>query len=225
MIIKCIPIYEFTSAIDIIKHTFLNTNKCHHSMAIHKEKTVLVKEKVRMFKFGNVFEFFNLQNHKIGEAREEEISGFKKFVKLTKYKSMLPFTIGLYDAQGNKVVTLRKPFRWWMAEVFVHDKDDNVIGRYKQKFKFLKPTFYLYENEQEFAKIEGNFTAWNFNITSPEGHDYGQIDKKFAGIAKEFLTTADNYVVRLDHDSLNENQQKILSSVSCVIDLIFKEYN
>ena len=58
-----------------------------------------------------------------------------------------------------------------------------------------------------------------------QGHDYGQIDKKFAGIAKEFLTTADNYVVRLDHHSLNENQQKILSSVSCVIDLIFKEYN
>ena len=192
---------------------------------LFSEKQIFVKEKVRMFRFGNVFEFFNLSNVKLGEAREEEITKFKKVIKLTKYKSLLPFTIVLYDNMGEKIVRLNKPFKFWLPIVNVYDKQNQKIGSYKSKFRFFKPTFSLRDNsEQEFAKIEGNIMAWNFKITSNDSREIGTINKKFAGVAKELFTTSDNYLININNELLNEQQRKLLTSVACVIDMIFKEY-
>lgn len=190
--------------------------------SIFNEKTIFVKQLARVFKFGHVFEFYNQHKVKIGEAREEEITGWKKFVKMTKYSALLPFTISIYDSAGNKIVTLRKPFKWWMQEVNIHDEKDNVIGRYKQKFTFFKPTFHIFDNEREFAMIQGNFVGWSYNITSASGQPLGVINKKFSGLAKEMFTTADNYQVKFEDSSLTADQKKILTSISCVIDMIFK---
>lgn len=194
--------------------------------SIFDANQVFVKELVRMFKFGNVFEFYNIQKVKIGEAKEEEISGFKKVMKMTRFKSMLPFVIGVYDSVGSKIVTLRKPFKWWMQEVHVFDAQGQEIGIYKQKFKFFKPTFHLFDKQGvEFAKIHGNMVGWTFNISSMDGKNLGVINKKFAGIAKELFTTSDNYMVRFEPSNiLNKEQKMILTSVACVIDMIFKEY-
>lgn len=194
--------------------------------SILDEKNIFVKERVRMFKFGNVFEFFNLDNVKIGEAREEEITTFKKFVKMTNMKTMLPFTIGIYGSDGSKIVTLKKPFKWFLPRVFIYDNDGTEIGKYVQKFKFFKSEFHLFGRDGiEFAKIVGNFVGWKFVISFMDGRKIGEINKKFAGIGKELFTTADNYVVRFEEGvSLSDEQKKILVSVSCVIDMIFKEY-
>ena len=194
--------------------------------SIFKENEIFVKEKVRILKYGNVFGFFNLTNHKLGEAREEEITLVKKIFKLTKLKTMLPFTISLYDSNNQKLVTLKRPFTWFLSEIVISDPQGNKIGKYKQKFKLLKPTFTLFDkDDNEFAKIQGNFIAWKFTITSTDGKNLGTINKKFAGLGKELFTTADNYLVKLHATSITPEQRKILTSVACIIDMVFKEYS
>ena len=192
--------------------------------SIFEERVIFVKEKVRYFKFGEVFEFFNLDNVKIGEAREENVSFIKKILKMTGLKTKLSFTVSLYDTSNNKIITIKRPFTWFLSDITVFDQVGNKLGRYKEEYQLFKPVFSLYsKHEIKFAKIEGNFVAWNFVITSVNGEKIGEINKKFAGIAKEMFTTADNYLVKLNN-SLSEDNRKVLTSVACVIDLICKEY-
>jgi len=194
--------------------------------SIFEEKEIFVKEKVRFFKFGNVFDFYNLENVKIGEGREENLFFLKKILKLTGIKPFLPFTISLYDSSNTKLVTFDRPLTFWMSQITILDAGGNQIGKYQQKFRLLKPTFVIFDNNNvEFAKIEGNFVAWNFVITLNDGTKVGEINKKFSGIAKEMFTTADNYIVKLNSQSLSKEHKKILISVACIIDMVFKEYN
>ena len=88
----------------------------------------------------------------------------------------------------------------------------------------FKPTLIFYDaNEMEFAKIQGNFTAWNFTIKLSDGAQVGEINKKFAGVAKELFTTADHYLVKLT-GSVDKDKQHMLLAVACVIDMVYKEY-
>ena len=99
--------------------------------SIFDEKTIFVKEKARFLKYGNVFDFFTLDNRKIGQAREEDIGIGKKIFKLTRFKSMLPFTISLYDSNEQKIVSLKRPFTFFRSKVDIYDAGGRKLGRFQ----------------------------------------------------------------------------------------------
>ena len=73
------------------------------------------------------------------------------------------------------------------------------------------------------AEISGDWKAWNFVITDNSNVPIGSISKKWAGIAKEFFTTADKYNVNIDPNySIKENKIVILAS-AITIDMVLKE--
>ncbi|MBI1970848.1 hypothetical protein HYS47_03810 [Candidatus Woesearchaeota archaeon] len=193
--------------------------------SLFTEKKIFAKEQVRFMKFGNVFEFFSLDNKKLGEAREEEIDGIKKVFKLTKYKQHFPFTVSIYDSSDKKLVTIRRGFSLFLSTVKVFDGNGSPIGHYKQKFKLLKSKFLLFdESEKHFADLDGTMIGWSYAITDIHGTKLGGLYKKFSGVGKELFTTADNYIIELENiSSLSENQRKMIISVACIIDMIAGE--
>lgn len=186
---------------------------------------IFVKEQVRTFKFGNVYDYFDTGKNKIAEAREENITGIRKLFKVTKYKPYLPFDFSIYTPGGEKIASLQRPFSPFLAKIKVSDANGKLIGRYQQKFHLLKPVLKLLDAQgQEFAEIRGNIIAWNFTITAPDGQEIGKVTKKWAGVGRELFTTADNYLVQLNKSGMSEDRKKMLTTVPGVIDMVFKEY-
>lgn len=192
-------------------------------MNILKENEIVVREQVRL-KFGNIFNFVSTQNKDLGEAREENITGVRKLFKLTKLKHHLPFDFTIYDSNNQPIVKIqKKQASFFVSRVDVFDNSDKLLGTYQQKFKFFKPMFNVLDDQGgQIATVKGNIVAWNYDITDMAGGNIATISKKFAGIAKEIFTTADNYVFRIEK-SLPENQRKLFAGAPVIVDMIFKE--
>ena len=51
----------------------------------------------------------------------------------------------------------------------------------------------------EVALVKGDWKGWNFRFLDKSGNEIGTITKKWAGIGKELFTSADNYIITLNH--------------------------
>jgi uncharacterized protein YxjI len=111
-----------------------------------------------------------------------------------------------------------------MSRITIKDGNDTVTGYIKQKFRFVKPRFLIFDaNESQIAEINGDWKAWNFSITDTNGIQIGSINKKWAGVAKEFFTSADKYYVNILPE-YDENRNKMNIVVTAItIDMVLKE--
>jgi uncharacterized protein YxjI len=110
-----------------------------------------------------------------------------------------------------------------MSKIQILNADGIVIAYIHQKFKLLKPRFLILDiNEREIAIINGDWKAWNFSINNFEEKQIGTITKKWAGVLKEAFTTADKYIVSINHDMSIEQKIPIVSA-AITIDMVLKE--
>ena len=111
--------------------------------------------------------------------------------------------------------------------VEVRGSDGNLIGYFKQKFFSLGGTFMVFDaHDQQIAEIKGDWKGWNFKITLTGGQEIGVVAKKWAGLAKEFFTSADNYVITLtDGIDVKPGLVMLLLAAGIAIDTVFKEGN
>jgi uncharacterized protein YxjI len=111
-----------------------------------------------------------------------------------------------------------------MSKITIKDANDVVSGFIKQKFRFLKPRFQIFDaNEMQIAEINGDWKAWNFSITDPNGAQVGSINKKWAGVAKEFFTSADKYNVSIDPEYAEDRNKMNIVVTAITIDMVLKE--
>ena len=183
-----------------------------------------VKERVGWFKAANAYDLFDENGGKIGEVVEDVPGLFKKLLKFTNWRTMLSFTVHFSDATGANVMTLRRPFTFFMSHITVHDHDERVLGTYKQKFKLIKPEFRLFDpSGAEFASLKGDWMGWNFSLVDTAGNELAKITKKWAGLGKELFTTADNYVISLTQPDIPVDLKKVILGAGIGIDMAMKE--
>jgi uncharacterized protein YxjI len=99
-----------------------------------------------------------------------------------------------------------------------------VIGGFAQKFFSIGGKFDVFDkNEQVICTLAGSWTGWNFSFEH-EGRKYAHVSKKWAGLGKEMLTSADNYVLEIAQDipADHDIRKLILAAVMC-IDMVLKE--
>lgn len=83
----------------------------------------------------------------------------------------------------------------FLAKIKVLDEQDNIIGFLKQSLASLGCGFYILDsNENNICELNGEIFQWRF-IASHRNIKFAQITKKWAGVGKELLTNADNYIV------------------------------
>jgi uncharacterized protein YxjI len=88
----------------------------------------------------------------------------------------------------------------------------------------LKPEFRILDtNNEQIAIINGNWTAWNFNITDSKDAVIGTISKKWNGVLKESFTTADKYVVAIDPKVEEDTKKVAIVAAAITIDMVLKE--
>ncbi|BDU27626.1 MULTISPECIES: phospholipid scramblase-related protein [unclassified Flavobacterium] len=192
---------------------------------ILSQNLFLVKEHVGMFKAANNYDIYNPEtNQIIMNCRENNLGFFTKVLRFTDYKRATPFNVEITTASGEKLITVRRGVAIFRSTVEVLDEKDRLVGTFKQKFFSIGGKFdILDKNEKPVATLQGKWTGWDFKF-SHENKQLAQVSKKWAGLGKEFFTSADNYVLQIEDTVAAESplRQLILGAVMC-IDMVLKE--
>jgi uncharacterized protein YxjI len=184
----------------------------------------LVKEHTGIFKAANNYDIFDAKTgEKIMECREE-LGWLTKILRFTDYKTMTPFEIEIRTNAGEKILTVKRGVAFFVSTVEVFDGNDNLVGKFKQKFFSFGGKFEIQDAEGNFlCTLQGKWTSWEFKFIK-EQVELAQVSKKWAGIAKELFTTADNYVIVIGNEVPQDSPLRllILAAVMCV-DMVLKE--
>ena len=72
--------------------------------------------------------------------------------------------------------------------------------------------------------LKGKWTSWDFRFVFDDNREFASVTKQWAGIAKEFFTSADNYVLQINKEVPENHPLRILvlAAVMC-IDFVLKE--
>ena len=183
----------------------------------------IVDENVDYFKFQNSYKIRNNQGEEIGCVLQKN-SALQKILRLLINKNFLPFNMEITDSSGNLQASISRGWNLFMSTISIRNAAGINIGTIKQKFRFLKPTFKIYnKSENIVAEIVGDWTAWKFEINNAKGQKIGTINKKWNGAMKEMFTTADKYNVELDLIDFELFDRIAILSAAITIDMVLKE--
>jgi uncharacterized protein YxjI len=191
--------------------------------AFFESNEYFIDEKVQFLKFHNEYKVFDPMGLQVG-AVTQHVSGWHKFLRLFLKKAMFPFHLELTDNNGVMLAGIHRGWTFWMSKITIMDGNGVVSGYIRQKFRFLKPRFQIFDaNETQIAEINGDWKSWNFTITDANENHIGTINKKWAGVAKEFFTSADKYHVTIDPQYAEDRNKMNIVVTAITIDMVLKE--
>ncbi len=111
-------------------------------------------------------------------------------------KALRPFTIVVLTENGQVILRVIRPFRFYFHRADVVDSQGQTIGVIERRFSVLRRIYsVLNSSGEEVFKLLGPILhPWTFQIRN-DGVEYGKITKKWSGLLKEGFTDADNFGV------------------------------
>lgn len=184
-----------------------------------------IKEHAGLFKTRDVYDILDPETQEPLGRAEEAIGGFKQFARWFINKKLMSTTVECRDADGHLEFSIYVPVSFFRAKVQVLDPDGEMIGYFKSKLFSLGGGFWVYDTrDRQVAEIKGNWVGWNFQFLTPEGEELGVVTKKWAGLAKEMFTSADNYMVSISEELSDQTTLKrLLLAAALAIDVVYKE--
>lgn len=98
------------------------------------------------------------------------------------------------------------------------------VGGFKQKLLSIGGKFDVLDAmDQPVCTLKGKWTGWEFRFEQG-GRQLAMVSKKWAGLGKEFFTSADNYVLSIDESvPKNDPQRPLILAAVMSIDMVLKE--
>jgi uncharacterized protein YxjI len=194
-------------------------------MSLLERNTFFVKEHVGYFKAANAYDVLDpATGGIIGTVRETVPNVFLKLLKFTDYKTMIPFTVDIFDTDGQKLVTLRRGWRLFRSTVNVTDAQGGKLGSYHQRLLSLGGKFEVMNRmDMPVAMFAGDWKGWNFTFRDSREKELAKVTKKWAGLGKELLTSADNYVVDVSPDVRDNDLKRLILAAAFCVDMVLKE--
>lgn len=111
-------------------------------------------------------------------------------------KAHRPFTICVLSEEGEVVLQVRRPFRFYFHRAEVVDGEGRVLGAIEKRFSLLRRVYAVLDSSgQEAFQLFGPLLhPWTFEIRRGEA-TLGKITKEWSGLMKEGFTDADNFGV------------------------------
>lgn len=191
--------------------------------AFFESNEYFIDEKIGFLKFHNEYKVYDNTATPVGRI-VQRVSGWHKFLRLFLNKAMFPFTLEIVDNNEKVLVSIKRGWTFWLSKITIQDSTGTPTGYIKQKFKLLKPRFQILDaHNTQIAEINGDWKAWHFNITDATGNQIGTVNKKWAGIAKEFFTSADKYYVSIDPQYAEDQNKVNIVATAITIDMVLKE--
>lgn len=111
-------------------------------------------------------------------------------------KALRPFTITILNVDGQVVLKVKRPFRFYFHHIEVSDNMGQSLGTIERRFSVLRRIYAVIDSSgKEIYQLFGPLLKpWTFHIKN-EGQEYGKITKKWSGLLKEGFTDADNFAL------------------------------
>jgi uncharacterized protein YxjI len=116
-------------------------------------------------------------------------------------KALRPFTIIVVTEDGQEVLRVKRPFRFFFHRAEVVDANGQSLGVIERRFSILRRIYSVIDPAgQEVYQLFGPILhPWTFEIRR-DGVACGKITKKWSGLWKEGFTDADNFGVMFQPD-------------------------
>jgi uncharacterized protein YxjI len=191
---------------------------------IFNQNIFLVKEQIGMFKASNNYDIFNPENNELVlTCREPNLGFFTKLFRFTDYKRMTPFDIEIRTATGELTIQIKRGVTIFRSDIDVFDGGGRKIGVFKQKFFSFGGRFEVHDHQDKhLCTLQGKWTGWDFKFNK-DNKELANVSKKWAGLGKEFFTSADNYVINITDVAEESKLRPLLIAAVMCIDMVFKE--
>ena len=185
----------------------------------------LVKEHVGLIKAANNYDIYDPETGEmVMVCREDDLGLLTKILRFTDLKRNTPFNIQIRTPDGEPLIRVTRGVAIFLSDVSVYDENDTLIGGFQQKFFSIGGAFDILDAQgNSLCSLRGKWTGWDFRFVHND-IEFANVTKKWAGIGKEFFTSADNYMLEIS-SSVKANspiRQLILAAVMC-IDMVLKE--
>ena len=132
------------------------------------------------------------------QLRDPKLGLLTKIFRFTEYKRMTPFAVEVRDSSGKLALEVTRGVSLFLSTVEVKDGAGRLLGRFEQKLFSIGGAFDVKgADDRLVCSLKGKWTGWDFRFER-QGQQIARVTKKWSGIGKELLTSADNYVLEID---------------------------
>ena len=126
----------------------------------------------------------------------EEHGGFGRTILRQVLRTRRGFTATVLSSDGSEVLfRLRRPPYLISSTMYIEDGYGNRVGEVQQEWRLLRRVYNLFIGQEQFARIDSPFLAWEFLMTDERGKPLALIDRNFSGFGKELFTDAGRYAI------------------------------
>ena len=189
------------------------------------KNTFLFKEHVTLFKGSNNYDVYDPQTKEvILHCREKNLTPLYSLLRLfiTELKSITPFQIEISGLDGKKIIKVKKGLSLVFPKIEVYDENDKLIGFFKLKLFPVGNNFEVFDEKGNFVSKLESLIGWNFKFLKDE-NTIATVTKKWSGIGKELLTSADNYILDIDDNIEKTSPLRLLFFAAVIsIDMVLR---
>ncbi len=129
-------------------------------------------------------------------------------------KALRPFTVAVFTEDGQEVLRVMRPFRFYFHRAEVVGSQGQSLGVIERRFSILRRVYSVLDRAGvEVYQLFGPILhPWTFQIRK-DGVECGKITKKWSGLMKEGITDADNFGVMFPADGDVESKALFLGAV------------
>jgi len=185
----------------------------------------LVKEHIGLFKAANNYDILDPESGNVVlHCREPNLGRMTRLLRFTRYKRLTPFDVHVTTPNGTLVLRATRKATFLRSHVTVFDGADQKLGSFRQRLLSIGGAFEVLDSgDAPLCELRGKWTGWDFRFVAGD-HELAHVSKKWAGVGKELLTSADNYVLEIAAAVPPDSaiRQLVVAAVLC-IDMVLKE--
>ncbi|HPT44460.1 MAG TPA: phospholipid scramblase-related protein [Candidatus Rifleibacterium sp.] len=189
--------------------------------SITMKKKYFVRELVGATRVGEYYLIVDPENDRGLAVVEEQTEWPQIIARAFLDKAFLPISLVMKNVEGAEILRISKPASLLNSAFTVRNADGKVLCVLKNRISLFRPYVSVEDEKgQSLGNIEGCWKFRLFQFRDNNGNPVSTVRHLYGGIARELLTTADDYEVDIHADSA---MTLISLAATICIDFLFHE--
>jgi hypothetical protein len=180
----------------------------------------LVREHVGLFKAAHDYDIVDPDSGEaLLECREQNLGWIAKLFRFSDYRRTTPFDLAVSVPGQGTLLRLVKGIPVFYSRVKVIDEEGHIIGGFRQRSFSLSGSCDVLDAQDKLAcRLTGGLSGREYRFETADEVELAHITKKWAGLSKEILTSAGDYLLKIDDAVPKDSSLRrlILASAICV---------
>ncbi len=172
----------------------------------------------------NRYEVHDSSGTALFHAFEVSTSGWSVLLRVL-LRAQRPFRMEVIRGNGSPVVTLVRPWRFWLSRLEVLGTDGRPLGRVEQRFSLVRRVYQVFDDQgRTLLDVVGPLLRpWTF-LLHQAGREVGSTSKKWRGLGVEAFTDADTFVIEWSAARLRPGSHLLAVAATILIDFVHFEW-